>query len=48
MYFVLVIFGIEYVINLGGSELELYYEWLKKNNNKSPVRRPYEKIIKLI
>ncbi|MCO6175863.1 HNH endonuclease [Flavobacterium sp. NRK F10] len=46
MYFVIVIFGIEYVINLGGSELELYHDWLKNNNNISPVRRPSEKIIK--
>lgn len=46
MYFVIVIFGIEYVINLGGSELELYFDWLKKNNYISPVRRPSEKIIK--
>ncbi len=46
MYFVIVIFGIEYVINLGGSELELYFDWLKKNNYVSPVRRPSEKIIK--
>ena len=46
MYFVIVIFGIEYVINFGDSELDLYYEWLKKNDNISPVRRPSEKIIK--
>jgi HNH endonuclease len=46
MYFVIVILGIEYVINLGGSELELYYDWLKKNDNISPVRKPSEKIIK--
>lgn len=46
MYFVIVIFSIEYVINLGASELELYYDWLKKNDDKSPVRRPYEKILK--
>jgi len=46
MYFIIVIFGIEYAINLGGSELELYYNWLKENNNISPVRRPSEKMIK--
>ncbi|WP_017496418.1 hypothetical protein [Flavobacterium sp. WG21] len=46
MYFVLVIFGIEYVINLGRSELDMYYEWLKENKNVSPVRIPSEVIVK--
>jgi len=43
IYFVLVIMGIEYVINIGGPEIEGYYEWLKENNNKSPVTKEYEK-----
>ncbi|KOP38755.1 HNH endonuclease [Flavobacterium sp. WLB] len=42
MYFILVIFGIDYVINCGDSELDLYYEWLKDNNYSSPVRIPSE------
>ena len=31
--------GIEYVINCGASELDLYNKWLKENNNVSPIRR---------
>jgi len=45
-YFTLVIMGIEYVINCGASELELYQKWLKENDNISPVRRGSEYIIK--
>lgn len=45
LYFVLVIMGIEYVINLGASEIELYKNWLKKNNNVSPIHRYSEYMI---
>lgn len=38
LYFILVIMGVEYVINLGASEIELYEDWLEKNNNVSPIR----------
>lgn len=34
-YVVVAIFGVEYTINTGGSELEGYLEWLKRNNNES-------------
>jgi len=37
LFIVLAIFGIEYVMNLGGPELEGYSEWLKKHDNKSPL-----------
>lgn len=36
-YFVIAIFGIEYAINLAGSEISGYEDWLIKNNNKSPL-----------
>ncbi|QQX77783.1 MULTISPECIES: HNH endonuclease [Aequorivita] len=44
-YFVLVIMGIEYVINCGASELDLYKHWLLKNDDISPIRRFSERII---
>ena len=37
LYLVLVIFGIEYAINLGGPYIEGYQKWLLLNNNKSPL-----------
>lgn len=46
LYFVLVIFGVEYVINCGGSELNQYQDWLRENNNISPVRIPSEVMVK--
>ncbi len=46
LYYALVIMGIEYVINLGGSEIEYYENWLKENNNVSPIRRYSEFMIK--
>ncbi|MBL7706347.1 MAG: hypothetical protein JNM21_12450 [Taibaiella sp.] len=45
MYFVIVIMGIEFAINLAGSETEGYIEWLKENNNVSPIRRYTEVMI---
>lgn len=42
VYFVLVIMGIEYTINLGGQEIYRYEEWLKKYKYKSPVERDDE------
>jgi hypothetical protein len=38
-YFVLIIMGIEYVINIGGPELYGYETWLKNNKFQSPVER---------
>lgn len=45
-YFVLVIMGVEYVINCGASELNLFHNWLVKNKNESPIRRFSEVMIK--
>lgn len=45
-YFTLVIMGIEYVINCGASELDLFHNWLKENKNKSPIQRGTEYMIK--
>ena len=45
VYFVLVIMGIEYVINIGGNEIERYHIWLKNNNFMCPIRRGTEKML---
>lgn len=37
LYLVLVIFGVEYCINMGGPEIEGYLEWLKQHNLESPL-----------
>ena len=37
VYFVIAMFGIEYAINMAGSSVEGYNEWLKNNNNISPL-----------
>lgn len=37
LYFILAIWGIEYVINMGGPEIEGYAHWLNLNGNKSPL-----------
>ena len=37
LYLVLVMFGIEYSLNMGGPEIEGYVEWLKQNEFKSPL-----------
>ncbi len=44
-YFVLVIMGIEYIINCGASELNIYKQWLEENNHQSPIRRGTERIV---
>lgn len=44
-HFVLVIMGIEYVINCGEPELHLYKHWMLENNGMSPIRRFSERII---
>jgi hypothetical protein len=36
-FLVLAIFGVEFVINFGGPEIDGYYIWLAENNNKSPL-----------
>jgi len=37
LYVVMAIFGIEYVLNMGGREIDGYVEWLKQHNFKSPL-----------
>lgn len=44
-YFILVIMGVEFVINCGGSELDLYYEWQNDNEGRSPIRRYSERMV---
>ena len=36
-YAVIAIFGVDYVINLGGPELSGYQNWLHSNNGRSPL-----------
>ena len=36
-YAIVAIFGVEFVINLGGPEVEGYKTWLKRNGNRSPL-----------
>jgi len=37
--------GVEFVINCGTSELDLFSDWLEKNNQISPIRRGSERMI---
>lgn len=45
MYFIIVIMGIEYAINLAESETDFYIKWLGDNHNASPIRRFTEYMI---
>jgi hypothetical protein len=36
-YIVVALFGIEYVLNLGGRVIDGYYEWLRNHNDRSPL-----------
>ncbi len=45
MYFILVIMGIEFAINLAHSDTEYYEVWLQKNNGVSPIKRSTEQMI---
>ena len=42
LYYVLVIMGIEYVINIAEPDISGYYLWLQQNNFKSPIFRHEE------
>ena len=42
LFFVCIIMGIEYTLNMREPTLELYNEWLKDNGNKSPLARDYQ------
>ena len=37
LFFVIVIWGMEYAINLGGPDIKGYINWLEKNNYVSPL-----------
>jgi len=37
LYFVLILFGIEYAINLTNPEINGYLDWLSQNDNRSPI-----------
>jgi len=37
LYFVLAIFGLELVINMGGAEITGYQEWLEATGGASPL-----------
>lgn len=37
IYFVIAFKGIEFTINMAGSSIEGYMEWLRENNNESPL-----------
>ncbi|HEY3313299.1 MAG TPA: hypothetical protein VGK00_16785 [Anaerolineales bacterium] len=37
LYFILAIMGVEFVINLGGPELDGYQRWLKRHDYVSPL-----------
>ena len=39
-YVVVAIFGVEYAMNLGGPELDGYLQWLRTNDNRSPLYCP--------
>ncbi len=43
VYFVVVIMGVEYVINIAEPEIEGYRNWLNESNQKCPVHRGSEK-----
>jgi len=39
LYFAIAIFGVEFVVNLGGPHLEGYQKWLEQHNYVSPFYR---------
>jgi len=45
MYFILLIMGIEFAFNLAQSETDYFVDWLKRNNNESPIKRYTERMI---
>jgi hypothetical protein len=46
LYFVMIIMGLEFAINLGESETDFYVNWLEANDGISPIRRYTEYMIK--
>ncbi len=39
LYLVLALLGLEFAINMAGSDIEGYLDWLRRNANKSPLYR---------
>lgn len=37
LYFILIVFGVEYAINLDRPDISEYFDWLHKNGGKSPL-----------
>lgn len=37
LYFIIIIWGMEFTINMAGPEIDGYIKWLKENNNISPL-----------
>jgi hypothetical protein len=37
LYFALILLGVEYVINIGGPDIDGYEEWLQENQDRSPL-----------
>lgn len=37
LYFIIIIWGMEYAINMGGPQIEGYIKWLEENNSISPL-----------
>jgi len=36
-FLVMALFGVEFVINIGGAEIDGYNTWLNENKNESPL-----------
>jgi hypothetical protein len=47
LFIIIAIMGIEYCLNMGEPNLYSYREWLKKNNDKSPLDNDLCKIINM-
>ncbi|HTB30802.1 MAG TPA: HNH endonuclease [Bacteroidia bacterium] len=45
MYFIIVIMGMEFAINMAEPETEFYEKWLQENNGISPIRRFTERMV---
>ena len=37
LYFIIILWGMEFAINMGGAEIESYEKWLKEHDNVSPL-----------
>ncbi|MFW1378529.1 hypothetical protein ACEV7K_25330, partial [Vibrio parahaemolyticus] len=42
LFFIVVLFGVEYAINLASEDMTSYKKWLDENNGRSPLlNKPY-------